>query len=64
MKLKSKSDGYIGLPIMFFIIRQIVAPRVQQQPLTLVWQMETKVSMVLEPLEVMELSRLWCKGIH
>ncbi len=45
-------------------INRIMAPKVQRQPLTLIQQMEAKVPMVLEPLEVMELSGLWCKGMH
>jgi hypothetical protein len=46
------------------IIREIMAPRLQRQPLALVRKMEVEVPMVLEPLEVMEVLRWRCNGIY
>jgi hypothetical protein len=50
MKLRLKSGGYIGHPIMFLSLGGLWPQVVQQQFLTLIWQMEMPV--VEEPLEV------------
>jgi hypothetical protein len=50
MKLRLKSGDYIDHPIMFLSLGGLWPQVVQQQFLTLIWQME--MQMVVEPLEM------------
>ncbi len=52
MKFKLKSGSCIGLPIMFLSLRGLWPQVVQKQLLALVWQVEAKMSVVVEPPEV------------
>ncbi len=67
MIFKLKICGHIGLPIMFVSLGELWLEVVQQQLLTLIQQMEVEVPLVMEPpemVEMVELPRWWCKGIH
>jgi hypothetical protein len=54
MKLKLKSGAHIGLPIMFLSLGKLWPQLVQWQFLALVRQVEAKMPLVVEPLEVVE----------